>query len=74
MRNTKEKQMYCKICKKTNHHEKDCYFRDKAARKNEKETEKVLFLIQNERDTKWIVDSGTTSHMVNNKKVSDRTE
>lgn len=65
-KNSREK-LYCKICKKTNHREKDCYFRDKAAKKNE-ETEKVSFLVQSKTDGKWIMDSGTTSHMVNDKK------
>lgn len=65
-KNSREK-LYCKICKKTNHREKDCYFRSKAAKKNE-ETEKVSFLVQSKTDGKWIMDSGTTSHMVNDKK------
>lgn len=67
-KNTKEKQIYCKICKKNNHYEKNCFFQDKTTKKNEQEMEKVSFLVQNKLEEKWIMDSGTTSHMVNNKK------
>lgn len=71
---SKEKQMFCKICKKSNHLEKDCYFRndakkkDRQSEKSDKQTDKVSFLVHKQQDTSWIVDSGTTSHMINNKK------
>lgn len=73
---TKEKQLFCKICKKSNHLEKDCYFRTDAKKKDrrmdksekqEKQNEKVSFLVHNQQDISWIVDSGT-SHMINNNK------
>lgn len=36
--------------------------------KQEKQTEKVSFLVHNQQDTSWIVDSGITSYMINNNK------
>lgn len=64
---TKEKNLFCKICKKNNHAEKDCYFRDRESKYNRNATEKVSFLTQVSARTSWVVDSGTTSHMVNSK-------
>ncbi|KAM0730296.1 Retrovirus-related Pol polyprotein from transposon TNT 1-94 [Formica fusca] len=51
----------CSICKKTNHTEKNCYFRNKYNNEN-----KVAFLTGKTiaSDT-WIVDSGCTSNMTN---------
>lgn len=75
-RKTPQKQTFCKICKKFNHLEKDCYFRNEAnnkkkdqqSNKSDKQTDKVSFLVHKQQDTSWIVDSGTTSHMINNTK------
>lgn len=64
---SKERNLYCRICKKNNHIEKDCYFRDRETKQQKNNTEKVSFLTQTPHRTKWIVDSGTTSHMVNSK-------
>ncbi|XP_025266851.1 uncharacterized protein LOC105249334 [Camponotus floridanus] len=62
----KEKQLYCKICKKNNHLEKDCFFRDKETKKKDQQTDKVSFLVHKQENTSsWIVDSGMTSHMTN---------
>lgn len=58
--------MSCSICKKTNHVDKDCYFRqDKGKRTDNK---KVSFLLgaSSVGSSSWIIDSGSTSHMVNN--------
>jgi len=56
----------CSICKKTNHTEKNRYFRKDKNRKPEKE-EKLLFLVPRiKKEMEWIVDSGTTSNMTNN--------
>lgn len=56
------KVMKCNICKKTNHLEKDCFFR----RNDNENNRKVSFLIDNNNKTnQWIVDSGSSSHMVN---------
>lgn len=51
------KNVLCRICKKTNHSEKDCFFRDK---KQNSGSEKVSFLVRENDNKKWIVDSGTT--------------
>lgn len=70
----KEKQMFCKIYKKSNHLKKDCYFRNDAKKKDrqtdksDKQTDKVSFLVHKQHDTSWIVDSGTQPHMINNVK------
>lgn len=53
----------CRICKKTNHLQKDCFFRKKDG---ENAQEKVSFLACNDMEIdKWIVDSDTTAHMSN---------
>lgn len=63
---SKEKQPYCKICKKNNHLEKDCFFRGKETKKKDQQTDKVSFLVHKQKNiSSWIVDSGTTSHMTN---------
>lgn len=61
---TQEKASGCTICKKTNHDEKDCYFRKD---KNKGNNKKIPFLIEQQTAdaSDWIVDSGSTSHMVN---------
>ncbi|KMQ88995.1 copia protein [Lasius niger] len=75
----KEKQMFYKIYKKSNHLEKDCYFRNDAKKKDrqtdksDKQTDKVSFLVHKQQDTSWIVDSGTTPHMINNVKYLKKT-
>lgn len=59
---TKGSQSNCSICKKTNHTDKDCFFRKKE--------DKVCFLVKGNIDpTHWIIDSGSTSHMVNDKSL-----
>lgn len=55
----------CKICKKSNHLEKDCYFRDRHQRSDKQDDQKVCFLTTNMGPNGWILDSGSTSHMVN---------
>lgn len=71
---SKEKNLFCKICKKNNHEEKDCYFRDRETKQRKSSMEKVSFMTQSTNREKWIVDSGTTSHMVNNEKCLNNTE
>jgi len=57
----------CSICKKTNHTDKNCFFRKDRNKKTEKE-EKVSFLaMKTDKGMEWIVDSGTTSNMTNNR-------
>lgn len=70
---SKEKNLYCKICKKNNHAEKDCYFRDRETKHQKNNTEKVSFLTQTSHTVKWVVDSGTISHMVNRKEYLNNT-
>lgn len=57
----------CKWCKKTNHREQDCYFRDKR-RTNDS---KVAFLSENGNlcTGNFVVDSGSSSHMANSKSL-----
>lgn len=57
----------CSICKRNNHKEKDCYYRNKKESKKE-DLEKMAFLTSKlcEPDT-WIVDTGSTSNMTNDK-------
>jgi len=55
----------CGICKKTNHTDKNCFFRNNKKSKPEKE-ENMSFLVQKmKKEVEWIVDSGTTSNMIN---------
>ncbi|UYV82416.1 K02A2.6-like [Cordylochernes scorpioides] len=61
----------CRICKKFNHKEKDCYFRNK-----EKQTPIAFIAEQREEYDKrssvtFIVDSGSTCHMINEEKLLD---
>ena len=57
-------QKFCKICKKNNHFEKDCFFKNKKGNTTKEETPKVAFRTSVATD-KWIIDSGSTSHMTN---------
>lgn len=62
------KRLFCKICKKTNHEDKDCYFRPTNKFSNDKS--KLSFLTYSEFDkskhvTQFVVDSGCTTHMTN---------
>ncbi|OAD60915.1 hypothetical protein WN48_03462 [Eufriesea mexicana] len=53
-------------CKKSNNLEKDCYFKNMQESKgDQEEKKKVCFLTENNRTKQWILDSRTTSHMVN---------
>ncbi|UYV79748.1 FHDC1 [Cordylochernes scorpioides] len=61
----------CRICKKFNHKEKDCYFRNK-----EKQPPIAFIAEQREEFDKrssvtFIVDSGSTCHMINEEKLLD---
>ena len=68
------KNVPCVYCKKTNHQSDDCYFKQQHENKNK---DKVSFLVEtintgnevlytHEDDTnKFIVDSGSTSHLIN---------
>lgn len=67
----------CKICKKTNHAENNCYFRDRKGENHaENKNKKLSFLSYSEKHENssiikpknlFVVDSGCTSHMVNDK-------
>lgn len=69
------KKKICSICKKNNHLEKDCFFRKKENRSGQ-----VSFLTSKNRNNtnqstlnysmiEFVIDSGATSHMVNNKEI-----
>ncbi|KAJ8895787.1 hypothetical protein PR048_001125 [Dryococelus australis] len=63
--NCMKKQLGCKICEKDNHTEQNCYFRDinKSTTSNRDKNQWVEI----QRDLgSWVLDSGCTSHMINN--------
>lgn len=62
----KEKEKQCKICKKTNHKEDTCFFRKKNTEK-----ESVLLTKQTGKNIKFVVDSGSTTHMIKDKNILD---
>ena len=57
----------CSICKKNNHQDKDCYFRNRN--RGNMESNLISFLARGTSTNNWIVDSGTTSHMVNDRNL-----
>lgn len=57
----------CSICKKTNHTDKNCFFRNKTDKNTDESKVAFLTAEMTAADT-WIVDSGSTSNMTNNKK------
>jgi len=63
----------CGICKKTNHAERDCYFRKTPSKQKNEDKDKVSFMAANEKSIPeefiWILDSGSSSHMVNDEKL-----
>ncbi|KAJ8875444.1 hypothetical protein PR048_023339 [Dryococelus australis] len=64
-----EKQLGCKICKKDNHTEQNCYFRDRN-KSTTSNMDKVAFLTKSmggNLEGSWVFDSGCTSHMINNR-------
>lgn len=58
----------CNICKKDNHFEKDCYFRNKKENKNDVANKVALMASETYNNDIWIMDSGSSSHMTNQKK------
>ncbi|XP_073996174.1 uncharacterized protein [Rhodnius prolixus] len=56
---------FCKICKKNNHDEKNCYFR----KNKHPEKHDISFLANETSNSKWILDSGSSSHMTNDEIV-----
>ena len=64
----------CKFCKKRNHDEDNCFFRKNKFQQKSTNENKFCFYTQETNDNQenpkisWIVDSGSSSHMVNNKK------
>ena len=69
--NKKGENRYCSICKKNNHTEASCFFRKREQGENDR---KVSFLseckTQDETNKNiFVMDSGSTSHMVNNKDI-----
>jgi hypothetical protein len=63
----------CKYCKKYNHPEEKCYFKNSSNKKyNNNKGDHVSFMSShytNQNNYEMIVDSGCTSHMVNNKNM-----
>jgi len=57
----------CSICKKTSHTDKNCFFRKDRNKKSEKEGKVSFLATKTDRGMEWIVGSGTTSNMINNR-------
>lgn len=73
-RECKRAEIKCNICKKTNHVEKDCFFRNKTSGNKGKSNEKTALLTTHEDmsndkndEIEFFLDSGATSHMINKK-------
>lgn len=60
---------FCKICKKTNHTENNCFSRSKSNKVIEEENSNVVFLTGANKNHRWIIDSGSTSQMTNNANI-----
>ncbi|KAJ8877799.1 hypothetical protein PR048_022256 [Dryococelus australis] len=64
-----KKQLGCKICRKDNHTGQSCYFRDRNNKSTTSNRDKVAFLTRStggNPEGSWVLDSGCTSHMINN--------
>lgn len=60
--NQNQADQKCSICKKTNHTDKNCYFRNKNNKKEE-EAKVASLTTKTDFSDSWIVDSGCTSNM-----------
>ncbi|KAJ8874518.1 hypothetical protein PR048_025378 [Dryococelus australis] len=64
-----EKKLGYKICKKDNHTEHNCYFRDRNNKSTTSNWDKVAFLTESmggNPEGSWVLDLGCTYHMINN--------
>jgi len=59
----------CDICKKNNHSEKDCYFRKNKLDDQSNTKDKISFLVSSCKTDEWILDSGSTTYIINNKNL-----
>lgn len=71
------KKTFCTICKKNNHNENACFFRkSKTGRENKEKA--VTFMAHQSTEEyeqiEWIVDSGCSTHMTNNKDLLNNFE
>ncbi|EZA60109.1 Copia protein [Ooceraea biroi] len=64
----------CKICKKNNHTDKDCYSRKRSGKTDREEVSKITFLCDNNSNAGWILDSGASSHMTNNENILQKSQ
>lgn len=80
--NGESSSRYCKICKKNNHDEQQCFFRNKNGEDKNKtdktgENKTVVFVANSgeiEKET-WIIDSGSSYHLTFNRELlSDVTQ
>lgn len=77
---SKQERNHCNICKKTNHLEKDCYFKKRQESGTKSRQERgVSFMTEKQSevvkvDSKFIVDSGSSSHMSNQKYLFNKIE
>jgi len=63
----------CGICKKTNHAERNCYFRKNTSKQKDEDKDKISSMAANDKSIPeefiWILDSGSSSHMVNDERL-----
>lgn len=81
MRGTNNMSQFCTICKKTNHSDKDCYFRKSNLGSKDTNKSFISFLSVDQTNynrskdfSEWVIDSGSSAHMVNNDLLLDNTK
>lgn len=75
----KNSMKICRICGKHNHNERNCYFRkkrDSTTKEENNNNNKIAFLANSntQEEGSWIIDSGSTSHMVNDETVLEKVD
>lgn len=74
-KNCKHERKQCTICKKTNHSDENCFYKKKENKKDDTKLAFLSELSENKEKTKnFIVDSGCSSHMSNNKNIFENLE
>lgn len=66
------KNKICSFCKKSNHKEENCFFRNKTLKPyKQNKNSYIAFMSERKRNENknFIVDSGSTCHMTNNRKI-----
>jgi len=72
---SKPEKKFCSICKKGNHTESSCYFRDKPTYFCQSESYALVSTDHNSfNNSRFAIDSGSSSHLVNNVSLLSNTE